>query len=196
LTLWAVAVPRHQAARLTLDVSDIVSPGRLITVKVQGAPANTEAAFFDLGPRIHGLQLFPAGEGSWEGSFAVLPSMIGQQFEPTAHLYDADRKPIAISSGGLSVQVASAKEPQPGMIAATSDGRAAVAFDDKIRLDTIEICTTDHKGMVQPELRNNYVVLPRTIDPQEIVSASALNLQGQRVVVAGPASTSMALNLR
>lgn len=190
LTLWAVAFPQT-CARVSLEAPHPLTPGRLITVRVEGAPSETRSAFFDLGPAVHGLQLFPAGEGRWEGSFAVLPSMVGQHFQARAHLYDANRQAIPVTDSDLSVQVASSTERQPGVIAETSDGRVAVAFDDTIRLSTVEVRTLDQKGSVTPVLRNNYVVLPPSLKPEDIVSVTARNIQGQPVKLLGPASLAL-----
>lgn len=188
LTLWAVALPQDTHATVTMDAPVPLTPGRLITVRVEGAPANTTAAFFDLGPSVHGLQLLPAGGGKWQGSFAVLPSMVGQHFQARAHLYDANRRLIPVRDHDLSVLVASADQSQSGMIVETSDGKVAVAFDDKIRLDTIEVHTLDQKGSVRPELRNNYVVLPANLRADDIVSVTALDIRDNPVTLHGPAS--------
>ena len=197
LTLWAVALPQaDRGPTVSLDAPTPVAPGHMITVTVEGAPAVTESAFFDLGPQIRGLQLYPAVHGVWKGSFAVLPSMVGQHFRAVAHLYDAERKAIPVPPSELTVQVASAPSPQPGVIAETSDGRAAVAFDETVRLDSIVIHTRDQKGKLQPELRNNYLVLPTTFDVDDIVEVTALTIHGEPLTLSGPASTAMVMGTR
>lgn len=187
LTLWAVALPQDGRAQVSMEVPHPLTPGSLITVRVEGAPAETRAAFFDLGPAVRGLQLFPVGEGRWEGFFAVLPSMVGQHFRARAHLFDAQRRPIPVRDGDLAVQVASAPQQQPGVIAQTSDGQVVVAFDDKIRSDSIEVLTLSQRAVWKPELRNNCLILPSSVRPQDIVSVTALNIYNQPVQLRGMA---------
>lgn len=209
LTVWAVALAQgDRIAQVSVEAPHPLTPGRLITVKIQGAPEMTRAAFFDLGPQIRGLQLYPVGGGTWEGSFAVLPSMVGQQFQATANLYDAKRKAIPVRDSQLVLEVASPSQKPGyatrnrgerralGMIGETSGGRVAVAFDTKIRLDTIQVRTLDQVDGVRPELRNNYLVLPEDIESADVVSVTALNLQNQPVVLYGPASTALSAGAR
>lgn len=197
LTLWAVALPRDGAPEVSLLAPHPLTPGALVTVKVEGAPPMTEAAFFDLGPNIRGLQLYPAGEGRWEGSFAVLPSMVGQHFKARANLYDANRRPIPVRDSHLAVQVSSAPARQPGVIAETADGRVAVAFDETIRLDTVEVRTvgqSEGEELMRPELRNNYLVLPAEVKAGQIVAVTAQSIRGQEIVLRGPANRGLALS--
>jgi hypothetical protein len=196
LTLWAVAAPREGTPEVFLQAPHPLAPGAFITVRVEGAPAATQSAFFDLGPAVRGLQLYPVGMGRWEGSFAVLPSMVGQRFQARAHLYGADRRPLAAPESESVVPVSSAAERQPGMISTTADGKVAVAFDQTIQLDSLEVRTMggdEGRRRLQPELRNNYVVLPSSVEPGQVVSVRALTIHGQELLVWGPASSAMAL---
>ncbi len=218
LTLWAVALPNDPAVRsavpaapssapalaaearvaaetgprVVVDSPEVVQPGRLITIAVEDAPADTKFASFGLTPEIHGLRLYDKGNGRWEGSFAILPSMAGQQFRPQVKLYDAERRVLPLAERDLNITVAAAEERQPGVVADAGQGRTAIAFDQTVRLDTVTIAAREAGGIVEPELRNNYLLLPAGIEPDEIVTVSALNLQGERVVLHGPASDAVA----
>lgn len=173
-----------------------IEPGQILTVEVQGAPESVEFASFDLGPTVRGLQLFPDGEGRWVGRFVILPSMAGGTLQPQARLYDGRRKAVPMSSkGGHFIKVAASPVDQPGVIT-TTEGRTAVAFDATIRMDTITVQSAHDSVAFQPEIQNNYLLLPKTINADDIVSVSALTVSGDKVVLSGPAASTLAMGSR
>lgn len=209
LSLWAAAVPSnpgpaaevatparpvavHDGPRVVVDAPAVIQPGQLITIAVERAPAGTEFASFGLTPEIHGLQLFDKGNGRWEGSFAVLPSMAGMRFAPQVKLYDAERQVSPLGADVKPMMVSAAESRQPGIIADAGEGRTAIAFDQTVRLDTVTIASREAGQLVAPELKNNYLLLPVGVEPDEVVTVSALNLKGERVILHGPASDAVA----
>ncbi len=173
-----------------------ISPGQILTVEVRGVGSDVKFASFDLGPSIHGLQLFPVGEGRWTGQFVVLPSMAGRTLQPQARLYDGARQEVSVSSqkDGF-IKVAASQDVQAGVIA-TTHGRTAVAFDATIRMDTLTVQSAHDSVAFRPEIKNNYMLLPKSIKSADIVSVSALTITGEKLVLSGPAASSLAMGTR
>ena len=186
---FTLAVSAQEAPRLLVEGELPLTPGQVVTVRVENAPAATKFASFDLSPEIHGLMLYPKGEGVWEGSLALLPSMEGQTFQPRAELFAADRSAVVLNAV-TGWEVASSSSQPAGLLLRTNSGRAAVAFDQTIRLDTLELRIDGRQTPVVATPRNNLLVLPSSVDLAEVDSVSALNLDGQRVVISGPVQAS------
>ena len=127
--------------------------GQSITVAVEGAPAGTSAVICDLAADCRGLELSLGKDGTWVGSFAVLPHMVNGMIRPEVSLLDANgrRLPRKVNDG-LIVGMASSELDQDSLASVLEDESTVIVFGDNIAADSIRITTHQGAKSFAPQL--------------------------------------------
>lgn len=153
--------------------------GELLVLKTE-LPADTRAASFALGGQVHGLLMKKQADGTWEGRFAILPSMAGTTIRPIVTARLADGRTVNQAFPQREVEGAIAKQGD-GFVA-QEDGNVMFVFDETIRLDTVEVVT--EKGILpRPSYESNYFRLPSSVAKDEVVSIRAQSIHGEQLEI-------------
>lgn len=159
-----------------------IQPGELLTLSANDLPPTTEMASFALGGPVHGQIMQRRPDGTWEGKFAILPSMAGTTLEPviTARLENGDTKRVTLprQKVGLNPQLKSGD----GFATKNKDGSVLFVFDETIRLDTVDVITKSGARAL-PRYHNNYFQLPPSIRANDVLEIRAESIHGERLEI-------------
>ena len=154
-----------------------IQPGELLTLSAKDLPQDTEMASFGLGGPVHGQIMQRQADGTWQGKFAILPSMAGTTLEPviTARLKNGDTKRLTLPSQEVGDNPK--LDSGDGFVTQDKDGSVLFVFDETIRLDTVDVITKSGTQAV-PQYHNNYFQLPSNISVNEIMEIRAQSIHG------------------